>query len=140
MYYPICYELRVISIATGTSVKCYSPKSFPSFQASLELSFIRIMHAHMLQRLFKTYVQPNTCNFFLGLLIRRLYRLLSTCGIWLVCVSLAKSRPAASKDALLQRIQAIWNSTPQADIQNLFDFMPRRTAALIAARGGYTKY
>ncbi|GFX98710.1 transposable element Tcb1 transposase [Trichonephila clavipes] len=30
-------------------------------------------------------------------------------------------RPAASKDELLLRIQAIWNSLPQADIQNLFD-------------------
>ncbi|GFV83968.1 hypothetical protein TNCV_1479701 [Trichonephila clavipes] len=49
-------------------------------------------------------------------------------------------RPAASKDELLVRIQAIWNSIPQADIQNLFDSMPRRMAALIAARGVYTKY
>ncbi|GFX56888.1 transposable element Tcb2 transposase [Trichonephila clavipes] len=48
--------------------------------------------------------------------------------------------PAASKDELLLRIQAIWNSLPQADIQNLFDSMPCRIAALIAARGGYTKY
>ncbi|GFU71740.1 transposable element Tc1 transposase [Trichonephila clavipes] len=45
-------------------------------------------------------------------------------------------RPAASKDELLMRIQAIWNSLPHADIQNLFDSMPRRIAAL----GGYTKY
>ena len=28
------------------------------------------------------------------------------------------SRPAASKDELLLRIQAMWNSLPQADIQN----------------------
>ncbi|GFX63599.1 transposable element Tcb1 transposase [Trichonephila clavipes] len=49
-------------------------------------------------------------------------------------------RPAASKDELLLRIQAIWNSLPQADIQNRFDSMPRRIAILIAARGGYTKY
>ena len=48
--------------------------------------------------------------------------------------------PAASKDELWLRTQAIWNSPPQADIQNLFDSMPRRIAALIAARGGYTKY
>ena len=28
---PICYELKAISIGTGTSVKCYTPKSiFPS--------------------------------------------------------------------------------------------------------------
>ncbi|GFU39453.1 transposable element Tcb1 transposase [Trichonephila clavipes] len=50
------------------------------------------------------------------------------------------SHPAASKDELLLRIQAIRNSLPQADIQNLFDSMPRRIAALIAAGGGYTKY
>ncbi|GFV31561.1 transposable element Tcb2 transposase [Trichonephila clavipes] len=46
-------------------------------------------------------------------------------------------RPASSKDELLLRI---WNSLPQADIQNLFDSMPRRTTTLNAARGGYTKY
>ncbi|GFU91842.1 hypothetical protein TNCV_3192291 [Trichonephila clavipes] len=49
-------------------------------------------------------------------------------------------RPAASKDELLLCIQAIWNSLPQADIQNLFDSMLRCTTALIAARSGYTKY
>ncbi|GFY19310.1 transposable element Tcb1 transposase [Trichonephila clavipes] len=49
-------------------------------------------------------------------------------------------RPAALKDELLLRIQAIWNSLPQTDIQNLFDSMPLRIATLIAARGGYTKY
>ncbi|GFX65776.1 hypothetical protein TNCV_2043101 [Trichonephila clavipes] len=49
-------------------------------------------------------------------------------------------RPAASKDELLLPIQAIWNSLPQADIQNLFDSMPRRIAALIAEGGGCTKY
>ncbi|GFX68539.1 hypothetical protein TNCV_1799521 [Trichonephila clavipes] len=48
-------------------------------------------------------------------------------------------RPAASKDELLLRIQSIWNSLPQADIQNLFVSMPRCIATSIAARGGYTK-
>ncbi|GFS94213.1 uncharacterized protein TNCV_3786701 [Trichonephila clavipes] len=85
---PICYELRVISIATGKSMKCYSPKSLPSLKASLELSFSRIMRTPMLQRLFETSVQPNTCNLFFGLLIRLICRLLSTCEIWLVGVSL----------------------------------------------------
>ncbi|GFS51394.1 uncharacterized protein TNCV_548741 [Trichonephila clavipes] len=125
----------------------YNPKSFPSFKASLELCFSRIMHAHMLQRLFETYVQPDTCNFFLDLLMRRICHLLSTFGIWLVGVSLVigtftlyLTRPAALKDELLLRIQAIWNSLPQAEIQNLFDSMLRRIVALIAARGGYTKY
>ncbi|GFU51198.1 transposable element Tcb2 transposase [Trichonephila clavipes] len=47
-------------------------------------------------------------------------------------------RPAASKDELLLRIQAVWNSLLQADIQNMFDSMSRSIAALIEARGGYT--
>ncbi|GFU97589.1 uncharacterized protein TNCV_747531 [Trichonephila clavipes] len=85
---PIYYELRVISIAKGTFVKCYSPNSFPSFKASQKLSFSRKTHAHMLQRLFETSVHPNTCNSFLGLLIHRICRLLSTCEIWLVSVSI----------------------------------------------------
>ncbi|GFT07007.1 transposable element Tc1 transposase [Trichonephila clavipes] len=61
--------------------------------------------------------------------------------VWdLVSRRLARdSRPAASKDEILLRIQAIWNSLPQADIQNLFDSLPCRIAALIAARGSYTK-
>ncbi|GFW90253.1 transposable element Tcb1 transposase [Trichonephila clavipes] len=49
-------------------------------------------------------------------------------------------RPAASKDELLLRIQAIRDSISKADIQNLLDFMPRQVGALISARGGYTKY
>ncbi|GFV49335.1 transposable element Tcb2 transposase [Trichonephila clavipes] len=49
-------------------------------------------------------------------------------------------RPVASTDELWLRIQTIWNTLPQADIKNLFNSMPRRVAALIAARGGHTKY
>ncbi|GFX12220.1 transposable element Tc3 transposase [Trichonephila clavipes] len=87
------------------------------------------MDARMLQKLFETSVQPNTCNFFFKLLIRQICHLL-------VGRRLARDpRPAASKEKLLPRIQAIWSSVPQADIQNLFDSMPSRTVALIAARG-----
>ncbi|GFV22429.1 transposable element Tcb1 transposase [Trichonephila clavipes] len=64
------------------------PEVVPSFKASLEISFSRIMHAHMLQRLFETSVQPCTCNFFLGLLNHRICRPLSKCRIWLISVSL----------------------------------------------------
>ena len=78
---PIRYELRIISIATSTSVRCYSRKSFSSFKTSLELSFSKTMHSHMLQKLFETSVLPMACDFFLGLLICRIFRLLSTCGI-----------------------------------------------------------
>ena len=91
-------------------------------------------------RLFKISVQPKTCNFFLGQLTRWICCLLSACDIWLVIVLLVDPRPTASKDKLWLRMQAIWNSLPQADIQNLFDSMPRLKAALIAARGGYTQY
>ena len=49
-------------------------------------------------------------------------------------------RLVASAVELWVSIQTIWNALPQADIQNLFDSMPRRVAALIVARGGYTKY
>ena len=47
---------------------------------------------------------------------------------------------AASKDELWLRMQAIWNFFPQEDLQSLFESMPRWIAALIAARGGYTKH
>ncbi|GFT54023.1 transposable element Tcb1 transposase [Trichonephila clavipes] len=48
-------------------------------------------------------------------------------------------RPTDSKDNFLLRIEAIWNSLPQPDIQILFDYIPRRIAAIIAACGGHTK-
>ena len=86
----------IISIETGTFMKCYSPKSFSSFKESLELSFSRIMHApHMLHRIFKTYVQLS--NFFLSLLICQICPLLSMCWIWLVSILLMICS-AASKD------------------------------------------
>ncbi|GFV90010.1 uncharacterized protein TNCV_4643501 [Trichonephila clavipes] len=98
---PICYELRIISIATGTSVKCYSPKSFRT-----------IKHAHIFQRLFETSFQPNTSIFSPYMSpIEHVWDLVARC--------LARdSRPAASRDELLLRIQAIWNSLLQADNQN----------------------
>ncbi|GFX58591.1 hypothetical protein TNCV_417701 [Trichonephila clavipes] len=96
-----------------------------------------IMYAHVLQRLFSSaqYIQLLPWPAFLpdmspiehmwGLFGRRLDR---------------DPRHATSKDEPLLRIQAIWNSLPQADIHNLFDSMPRRIAINIAARGRCTKY
>ncbi|GFW09903.1 transposable element Tc1 transposase [Trichonephila clavipes] len=46
--------------------------------------------------------------------------------------------PVVSTDELWLRIQTIWNTLPQADIQNLFNSIPRRVVAFIAARGGHT--
>ena len=79
----IYYELWVISIATCASAKGYSTKLYAYCKDSLELFFSRIMYVHMLQRLFKTAVEPNTCNFFLGLL-RQISCLLNVCGIRLL--------------------------------------------------------
>ena len=76
---PICYKSKVLSIAASMSVKFYSQKSFSFFKALLELFFNRIMHAHMLQRLYETCSAQH-----MQLLP---YRLLSTCDIWLVGVS-----------------------------------------------------
>ncbi|GFX34564.1 uncharacterized protein TNCV_3658021 [Trichonephila clavipes] len=59
----------------------------PFLRGILGAMFSKIMHTQLLQRLFET-VQPNTRNFFLGLLIRRLCRLLSAGAIWFVGVSL----------------------------------------------------
>ncbi|GFY09753.1 transposable element Tcb1 transposase [Trichonephila clavipes] len=98
------------------------------------------MHTHMLQRLFETSVQVQ----HMQLLPWTAYSpdMSTVEHVWdLVGRHLARDpRPAASKDKLLLRVQAIWNSLPQADIQNLFDCVPRLIAALIAVCGGYTKY
>ena len=109
---PIWYELRIILIAIGTSVKCYTSKFFPSFKASPELSFNSTMHAHILRRLFQTSVLPDTCNFFLGLLIRQICDMSHIEDVLdLVSRRLAHDpHPAASKDELWLRMQAIWNS------------------------------
>ena len=60
------------------------PEIIPILQAFLELSFSQKIHAHILQILSETSVQPNSHNVFLGMLIRRICRLLSTCELWLV--------------------------------------------------------
>ncbi|GFW88369.1 transposable element Tcb2 transposase [Trichonephila clavipes] len=114
---PICYELRIISIATGSSMKCYSPKSFPSSKASLELSFSRIMHAHIL-------IVLDFCSAqHMQLLPRPAYSqdMSPIERVWdFVGRRLTRDpRPAFSKDKLLLYVQAIWNSLPQADIQNM---------------------
>ena len=48
-------------------------------------------------------------------------------------------RPAASKDEICPRMQAICNSLPQAGIQKLFGSIPCRIATLIPVHGGYAK-
>ncbi|GFX68454.1 hypothetical protein TNCV_3998861 [Trichonephila clavipes] len=48
------------------------PEVVSFLQGILGASFSKIMHAHMLQRLFENSVQLITCNFFLDLLIHRI--------------------------------------------------------------------
>ncbi|GFU28677.1 hypothetical protein TNCV_468701 [Trichonephila clavipes] len=74
------------------------------------------MHAYMLQSLFETSVQPNTCNAFLGIIFSPDMSPIE--NMWdLVGRRLARdTRPAASTDELLLRLQAIWNSLLEPDI------------------------
>ena len=65
---PVCYKLRAFSIATGTFVKCYTSKSFPSFKAFLELSFSRIMHAYMFKDCSRLLVTLTHATFSLAYL------------------------------------------------------------------------
>lgn len=37
-------------------------------------------------------------------------------------------------------LRSVWDSIPQAEIDNLIDSMPRRLRAVIRAKGWYTKY
>lgn len=48
--------------------------------------------------------------------------------------------PVTGVTDLWARLQTAWREIPQDRIQNLFDSMPRRIAALIAAHGGHTTY
>ncbi|GFW17018.1 transposable element Tcb2 transposase [Trichonephila clavipes] len=137
---PISYELRVISTTRGTSVKCFNSKSFPSFKASLGLSCSGIVNAHVLTKTVKDFCSAQ----HMQLLPWSAYSLDMSHieHAWdLVGRRLTRDpRPLSLKDEILLRVQAVWNSLPQADIQNLFNSMPRHIEALIAARDVYTKY
>ena len=136
---PICYELRIISIASGTSVKCYSPKSFPSFKVSMEISFNRIMCDHILQRLFETCVQTAHATSSLACLLARY------ATYWArIKFGWSAFRSWSASCSFKRRTLAMHTSnrelSSQPGIQKQFHFMPCHTAALIAARGGCTKY
>ncbi|GFW95881.1 transposable element Tcb1 transposase [Trichonephila clavipes] len=48
--------------------------------------------------------------------------------------------PAATSDQLKKRVEAAWSAVPQEHIQNLFELMLRRVAAVIFNNGGYSGY
>ncbi|GFX45481.1 transposable element Tcb2 transposase [Trichonephila clavipes] len=109
---PICYELRVISIATGTSVTCYSPKSFLSLQGIPRAIFQQV---NARPHVAKTV--PDFCSAqHMQLLPWPVYSADASSikhVLDLVGGRLARDpRSEASKDELMMRIQAIWNSLP----------------------------
>ena len=79
MAYPICYELRVLLIATGTSVKCCSLSAtvIPSLEVIPGAIFYQDYAGPNVAET-ETSVQPNKCIFFLGPLICQIRRLLNT--------------------------------------------------------------
>ncbi|GFT57780.1 hypothetical protein TNCV_4865341 [Trichonephila clavipes] len=105
-----------LNITTGTSVKCYSPGAI--FQqdnarphvARTVRDFCSAQHIQLLPW-YAYSPDMSAIDHVWDLVGRRLAR---------------DPRSAVSKDELLLRIQAIWNSLPQSDIHNLFDSMPRR--------------
>ncbi|GFT62251.1 transposable element Tcb1 transposase [Trichonephila clavipes] len=47
---------------------------------------------------------------------------------------------AATTDQLWQRVEATWSAVPQEHTQSFFESMPRRVAAVISSKGGYSGY
>ena len=115
------------------------PEVVPFLQLIPEATFHQNNARPCVVKTVQSSVQPNPCIFFLSPLIRRMSR---TEEVWdLVGRLLTRDpNPSASKNELWLLIQAIWNSLPQADIQNLFDFPPSHVATLIAASADNTKY
>ncbi|GFT16974.1 hypothetical protein TNCV_791811 [Trichonephila clavipes] len=82
------------------------------------------MPVHMPPRLSNPILIRSRYSFFLGLRIRRICHRLNMCGISLGGRLARDLRPVVSTDELWLRIQTIWNTLPQADIQNLLNSMP----------------
>ncbi|GFW12262.1 hypothetical protein TNCV_5112071 [Trichonephila clavipes] len=75
------------------------------------------MHAHMLQRLFETSVQPNTCNFFPWPAYSPDMSLIQQVGNMVGRRLTRDPSPAASKDEVLPRIQL--NAEELWDIESI---------------------
>ena len=120
-------------------MKCYTPKLFPSFKASLDPPFHQDIARNHVAKTVRDFCSPQAMQLPLSaysLDMSPIEQVWDLIGRRLV----RDPHPAASKDELWLPIQAIWDSFPQTDIQNLFDSMPRRIAALTAALGGYGEF
>jgi len=62
----------------------------------------------------------------------------NVCGI--VKNTIAKMPTTKSVVELQQQVEDAWDSTPLRTTQTLIDSMTRRIAAIIAAKGGNTRY
>jgi transposase len=63
-------------------------------------------------------------------------------NLWaIVKQSIRQQKKQPTNLAQLERcVKAVWKTIPKETIRNLIDSMPRRIQAVIAARGGPTKY
>ena len=117
----ICYELMVILIAIGTSMKCcYSSKSFPSFLQGITRAIFQQDNAHPhIAKTVRDFCSVQHMQLFTW--TAHSPDMLPIEHAWdLVDRRLARDeRPAASKGELWLHIEAIRNSLPPADIQKL---------------------
>ena len=51
-----------------------------------------------------------------------------------------RQSPPETLDQLLQMLQQEWQTIPRNNVRNLIESMPRRCRAVLAARGGHTRY
>jgi transposase len=51
-----------------------------------------------------------------------------------------RQRPPQILDQLRQMLQQEWRTIPRNNVRNLIESMPRRCRAVLAARGGHTRY
>ena len=60
--------------------------------------------------------------------------------IWGVLEDKLDRSKVHSKETLWNEFQKTWNNTSVETLRKYIDTMPRRCAAVIAAKGGHTKY
>lgn len=61
-------------------------------------------------------------------------------NLWSILDHRVRNRTPNTKEELLQGLRLAWEAIPQETLQSLVDSMPDRCRAVIAARGGNTKY
>ncbi|GFW39991.1 uncharacterized protein TNCV_5116741 [Trichonephila clavipes] len=111
--------VRIASTLTASAISptCWSQMSFLTFRTWPQPYFNRIMRNHTLHALSKENMLSMVAQRFIQI-----------------------TPPAATTDQLWQRVEATWFAVPQEFIQNRYESMPRRVAAVISINGGYSGY